>query len=96
MDYHKEFTKIMIMLENADPNNPDVYVDGLGTYDLKTLKISTIRNIENILDRAKADQWDGVKRLIEDNVVQTKTDAIVHTQDQIEAKRRRGGRPRKR
>ena len=89
MDYHKEYTKLKIMLEATDPMNPDVSVDGLGTYDLNTLKSNTIRNIESLLERAKAGEWNNVKRLVD--VIRAKALAIIDTHDALEAKRRKGG-----
>ena len=77
------------MLEATDPMNPDVSVDGLGTYDLKTLKSNTIRSIESLLERAKAGEWNNVRRL--GDVIRAKAVAIIDTHDALEAKRRKGG-----
>lgn len=95
MDYHKEYTKQKIMLEASNPMNPDVSVDGLGTYDLETLKNSTRRNIEQLLllvkkaDNARA--WRNVKALLDAGVIQAKVDAIVAAHDDLQAKRAKGG-----
>jgi len=95
MDYHKEYTKLKIMLEASDPMNPDVSVEGLGTYDLKTLKNSTRRNIrqlfEIIMESDNSIHWRQVKRLLENGVITTKVDAIVDTHDHLQAKRAKGG-----
>jgi len=95
MNYHKEYTKLKIMLEATDPMNPDVSVDGLGTYDLKTLKSSTRRNIKDllefILESDNPTHWRQVKRFLENGVIQAKVEAIVDTHDHLQAKRAKGG-----
>jgi len=94
MDYHKEFTKQKIMLE-ASNTNPDVSVEGLGTYDLETLKNSTRRNILDLRDAVDLDDdaraWKNLKHLLDAGVIQAKVDAIVAAHDDLQAKRRRGG-----
>ena len=95
MDYDKEFTKAKIMLAESEPMNPEVTVDGLGTYDLKTLKNSTRRNVQELLDNIDigntARQWRNVKHLLDNGVIQAKVDAIVAAHDDLQAKRRKGG-----
>jgi len=94
MNYHKEFTKLMMELNESDYTNPDVYVDGLGTYDLKTLKINATRGVADMLEQAQEGKWETVKRMMP--VIHAKMDSIIDTQNAIEAQRKRGGRPRKR
>lgn len=97
MDYYKEFTKAKIMLAEDEANamNPEIHVDGLGSYDLKTLKDSTRRNIQEIInlvtvtDQPRA--WRNVKQLLDGGVIQAKVDAIVAAHDDLQAKRRKGG-----
>jgi len=94
MDYHKEYTKLKIMLEASDPMNPDVSVDGLGTYDLKTLKDSTRRNIEDLLDSVLTDDprtWRNAQHTMESGVITAKIAAIVAAHDDLQLKRRKGG-----
>ena len=82
------------MLESSDPMNPDISVDGLGTYDLKTLKNSTRRNIADLELEASEDNaiaWRNVKHLLDNGVIQAKVDAIVAAHDDLQAKRRKGG-----
>jgi len=98
MDYHKELTKRKIMLEATDPMNPDVSVEGLGTYDLKTLKTSTRRNIEDLLDSLLTDDprtWRNAKYDMESGVITAKIAAIVAAHDDLQRMRSRGG-PRSR
>ncbi len=95
MNYHKEFTKAKIMLEESEPMNPEVSVPGLGTYDLVTLKNSTRRNLkqlfEVIMESDNAMHWRQVKMLLENGVITTKVDAIVAAHDDLQAKRTKGG-----
>ena len=95
MDYHKEYTKAKIMLEASDPMNPDVSVEGLGTYDLRTLKNNVMRSIGNLLKGVNktgtAQQWRNLKHELDSGVIQAKVDAIVAAHDDIQAKRRKGG-----
>lgn len=94
MDYNKEFTKAKIMLAESEPMSPEVHVDGLGSYDLKTLKQSTRRNISQLELEASSDggwAWRQVKHLLDSGVLQAKVDAIVAAHDALEAKRRKGG-----
>lgn len=95
MDYHKELTKQKIMLEATDPMNPDVSVEGLGTYDLETLKNNTRRHIIDFRDAVDLDDdaraWRNLKHLVDSGVFQAKVDAIVDAYDHLEAKRRKGG-----
>jgi hypothetical protein len=94
MNYHKEFTKAKIMLAETDVMSPEVHVDGLGTYDLKTLKQSTRRNIAQLELEASSDNahaWRQVKHLLDNGVIQAKVDAIVAAHDDLQAKRRKGG-----
>ena len=83
------------MLEASDPMNPDVSVEGLGTYDLKTLKNSTRRNLIELAELIMASddpmRWRQVKRLLENGVITTKVNAIVDTHDHLQAKRAKGG-----
>ena len=83
------------MIESTDPMNPEVSVDGLGTYDLKTLKNNTKRNIESLMmaagDGINAREWRKVKNLLDSGVIQTKVDAIISAYDDLEARRQRGG-----
>ncbi|GAF90406.1 unnamed protein product [marine sediment metagenome] len=98
MDYHKEFTKAKIQLDEAYSENPKVSVDGLGTYDLETLKNNTRRHIIDMRDAVDLDDdaraWKNLKHILDSGVFQAKVDAIVSTFDEMDAKRRRGGRPR--
>ena len=95
MDYHKEYTKLKIMLEASDPMNPDVSVEGLGTYDLRTLKNNVQRGIRNLLkgvdETATPQQWCNLKHELDSGVIQAKVDAIVAAHDDLQLKRRRGG-----
>ncbi len=83
------------MIETTDPMNPDVSVEGLGTYDLKTLKNSTRRNLTELAELIMASddpmRWRQVKRLLENGVITTKVNAIVDTHDHLQAKRAKGG-----
>ena len=83
------------MLEKSEPMNPEVSVPGLGTYDLKTLKNSTRRNIQQLLELiTESDNplhWRRVKVLLENGVISTKVDAIVDAHDHLQAKRAKGG-----
>ena len=95
MNYHKEYTKQKIILETTDPMNPDVSVEGLGTYDLKTLKNSTRRNIQDllasVLESDDPMNWRYIKRLLDNGTIQAKIDAIVDAHDHLQSKRRKGG-----
>lgn len=96
MDYYKEFTKQKILLKEAD-TNPEVSVDGLGTYDLRSLKSSTRNALINLASSLESDDprvWRNAKHDMDSGVLQAKIDAIVATHEAMEAKRRRGGRPR--
>ena len=95
MDYHKEFTKQKIMLEASDPMNPDVSVDGLGTYDLEQLKINIRRNIRDMLLTVEKSSdprdWRSIKHTLDSGVIQAKVGAVVAAHDDLQAKRRKGG-----
>ena len=94
MDYDKEFTKQMIMLAESDPMNPEVTVDGLGTYDLETLKNSVRNQILNLavsLEDGSARSFRNAKHDLDGGVIQAKVDAIVAAYEALEAKRRKGG-----
>jgi len=94
VDYAKRFTKEMIQL-NESNTNPQVSVDGLGTYDLESLKSMTARNIEELYDQiatgSDARNWRNVKHLLDSGVIQAKVDAIVAAHDDLQALRRKGG-----
>lgn len=84
------------MLAESEPMNPDVHVDGLGSYDLKTLKNSTRRNIAEMLPSGtlhgeSPQYWRNLKHTLDSGVLQAKVDAIVAAHDDLQAKRRKGG-----
>ncbi len=99
MDHlYKAFTKEMMLLEDADPMNPDVYVDGLGTYDLKTLKAKVRREMAEFAKMLETDEphaWRKAHRKMQDGTFQAHVDAIVAAHDDLQSIRRKGG-PRSR
>ena len=83
------------MLEASNPMNPDVHVDGLGSYDLETLKNNTRRHIIDMRDAVDLDDdaraWRNLKQILDSGVFQAKVDAIVAAHDDLQLKRRKGG-----
>lgn len=94
MDYFTEFTKQKIILEASDPMNPDVHVDGFGSYDLQSLKNSTRNQLLNLASSLESNDprvWRNAKHDMDSGVLQAKIDAIVSAHDALQAKRRKGG-----
>jgi hypothetical protein len=94
MNYYKEFTKAKVMLEQSDPMNPDVHVDGLGSYDLKTLKANIRRGLLELAESLNDDNprvWRNAKSTLDGNVIQAKIDAVVWAHDDLQARQRKGG-----
>jgi hypothetical protein len=94
MDYYTEFTKQKIILEATDPMNPDVHVDGFGTYDLKTLKANVRRQLLELAQSVDSDDprvWRNAKHDMDSGVLQAKINAIVSAHDALQAQRRKGG-----
>jgi len=94
MNYHREYNKLKMVLEASDPMNPDVSVPGLGTYDLVTLKANVRRQLQQLTDMVADDSprvWRNAHSVLNDQVIQTKIQAVVQTHDDLQATRRQGG-----
>lgn len=94
MDYHKELTKAKIMLEAADPMNPEISVPGLGTYDLVTLKANVLRQAKNLVAELEGNQpqsYINAKHTLDGGSFQIKIESIVAAYEDLQALRRKGG-----
>ena len=78
-----------------DPMNPEVLVQGVGRYTLKTLKQNVRGKLADLAKRvAETDDpqaWREVAKLLDHAAMRERVKTIVSAHDELQAKRKKGG-----
>jgi hypothetical protein len=74
-----------------EPMNPEVLIQGYGRLNLKQLENKVSRMFQELADRAKQGDWEGVEYNLNKGLVQEFIKTINVAYDELEQKRRRGG-----
>lgn len=81
--------------EATDPMNPTIEIPGYGVVDLSTLEMMLMRHFKEYTDIASKatsyQEWNNIKSLLDDGVMQLKLTTLVDAYRDLENKRRRGG-----
>jgi len=75
-----------------EPMNPEVLIQGYGRLNLKQLEDKVSRMFEELAVRAKQGDWEGVQHNLNKGLVQEFIKTINVAYDELEQKRRRGGK----
>ena len=87
-----EINESIYQMNPEEPMNPEVLIQGYGRLNLKQLEDKVSRMFEELAVRAKQGDWEGVQYNLNKGLVQEFIKTINVTYDELEQKRRRGGK----
>lgn len=75
-----------------EPMNPTILINGYGTMSLNTAKTMITRELKELAQRAERGDMDNVQYILKNAPLMSKIDAVVAAFEELEQKRRRGGK----
>jgi|TARA_B110000495_G_C23029825_1_gene612974 hypothetical protein len=87
-----EINETIHQMNPEEPMNPEVLIQGYGTLNLKQLEDKVSRMFGELAERAKRGDWEGVEYNLNKGLVQEFIKTINVAYDELEQKRRRGGK----
>ena len=87
-----EINEAIHQMNPEEPMNPEVLIQGYGTLNLKQLETKVSRMFSELAERAKRGDWEGVEYNLNKGLVQEFIKTINVAYDELEQKRKRGGK----
>lgn len=85
-----QITESIYKMNPDDPMNPEVLVQGVGRYSLKTLKQNVRRKFEDlykqIAESDDPDAWRSVAKLVNNDAMQEMIRTIVKAHDELKSR----------
>lgn len=79
-------------LNPEEPMNPTILINGYGTMKLSTAKTMIARELKELAQRAERGEMENVQYILKNAPLMSKIDAVVAAFEELEQRRRRGGK----
>jgi hypothetical protein len=87
-----EINESIYSMNPEEPMNPEVLIQGYGRLNLKQLEDKVGKMFDELAERARRGDWEGVQYNLNKGLVQEFIKTINVAYDELEQKRRRGGK----